>query len=193
MDVVAGYKTGGVIGGDIMIDGRPKDEATWKKISGYAEQNDILNPYLTVIETVMFTAACRLPHHVNKQERVNEVLDLMDLHDYANFVVGRELEGEGLSKHVRKRLTIAVQLVIRPCILFLDEPTTVKKLRVSFVHEHCSMAHSIVFTSPFLLFTGSWQQRCCDGHWSHSTRYRCHGYYHFGDNSSAVKAHLGHL
>lgn len=90
MDVIAGYKTGGTITGDIMIDDKPKDEATWKKISGYAEQNDILNPYLTVIETLRFTASCRLPKGVDKEERVQQILELMDLEDYANFVIGRE-------------------------------------------------------------------------------------------------------
>jgi hypothetical protein len=38
MDVIAGYKTGGLIVGDILIDGFRKDERVWKKISGYAEQ-----------------------------------------------------------------------------------------------------------------------------------------------------------
>jgi hypothetical protein len=38
MDVIAGYKTGGSIVGDILIDGFRKDERVWKKISGYAEQ-----------------------------------------------------------------------------------------------------------------------------------------------------------
>ena len=125
MDVIAGYKTGGKITGDILIDSKPKDENTWKKISGYAEQNDILNPYLTVIETLRFTASCRLPHNMDKEERVQQILELMDLKDYANHVIGREQEGEGLEKHVRKRVTIAVQLVIRPRVLFLDEPVSV--------------------------------------------------------------------
>lgn len=149
MDVIAGYKTGGTITGDILIDNLPKDEATWKKISGYAEQNDILNPYLTVIETLRFTASCRLPSNVDREARVQQILELMGLENFANFVIGREQvnlcerlsvelfsllsnflnaessqEGEGLEKHVRKRVTIAVQLVIRPRVLFLDEPVS---------------------------------------------------------------------
>lgn len=96
MDVIAGYKTGGKITGDIMIDSMPKDESTWKKISGYAEQNDILNPYLTVIETLRFTASCRLPRDVDKEERVQQILELMDLEDYANFVIGREQVNRGV-------------------------------------------------------------------------------------------------
>jgi ABC-type multidrug transport system ATPase subunit len=48
LDVIAGYKTGGKITGDILIDGHPKLDATWKVISAYAEQQDILNPYMSV-------------------------------------------------------------------------------------------------------------------------------------------------
>lgn len=119
MDVIAGYKTGGVILGDILIDGSPKDPAVWKKISGYAEQNDILNPYLTVIETLRFTAHCRLPRNVDKNEAISRILKLMNLGEWKNYVVGREIDGEGLPKHARKRLTIAIQLVVQPKILFL--------------------------------------------------------------------------
>jgi ABC-type lipoprotein export system ATPase subunit len=119
MDVIAGYKTGGSISGGIYIDGCKKDEKQWKKISGYAEQNDILNPYLTTLETVRFTAACRLPKTKNRQMIVDRVLNLMNLEQWNNVIVGREVDGEGLPKHARKRLTIAIQLVIEPKILFL--------------------------------------------------------------------------
>jgi hypothetical protein len=124
MDVIAGYKTGGRITGDILIDGHPKDPVIWKKISGYAEQNDILNPYLSVIETLRFTGNCRLPRSVDKYEVINRILNLMSLNDWKDYVVGREIEGEGLPKHARKRLTIAIQLVIQPKILFLVSSTS---------------------------------------------------------------------
>lgn len=122
--MIAGYKTGGVITGDIMIDGYPKEDATWTAMNGYAEQQDILNPYMSVLETIEFTADCRLPSHVDKKAVVNSVVELMDLAKYSNMIVGREKEGEGLPKHARKRLTIANQLVVQPKVLFLDEPTT---------------------------------------------------------------------
>ncbi|KAL7553130.1 hypothetical protein ACHAWF_016381, partial [Thalassiosira exigua] len=149
LDVIAGYKTGGTITGDILIDGRPKDPATWKKISGYAEQQDILNPYLSVLETLRFTANCRLPKNANKEKVIQQVIKLMDLEDWSDYIIGREKDGEGLPKHARKRVTIAVELgkgwngpellsllrnnphwilsasaVSLPKILFLDEPTT---------------------------------------------------------------------
>lgn len=72
-----------------------------------------------VTETLNFTASCRLPRGVNKKEAVSNILRFMNLEQWKDFVVGRELEGEGLPKHARKRLTIAIQLVIRPKILFL--------------------------------------------------------------------------
>lgn len=107
-----------------MIDGISKDPAIWKSISAYAEQSDILNPYLSVLETLRFTAACRLPRDVDKAAVVQGIVRLMGLDDWVDMVVGRELDQEGLPKHARKRLTIAVQLVTRPRILFADEPTT---------------------------------------------------------------------
>jgi ABC-type multidrug transport system ATPase subunit len=110
LDVIAGYKTGGKITGDILIDGYPKSDSTWKAIAGYAEQQDILNPYMSVLETIEFTANCRLPPTVDKQAIINDVIELMGLEAYTNMIVGREKEGEGLPKHARKRLTIANQV-----------------------------------------------------------------------------------
>ena len=41
MDVIAGRKTAGVMTGEIKVGGRPKDPATFSKLCGYAEQNDL--------------------------------------------------------------------------------------------------------------------------------------------------------
>jgi len=124
MDVIAGYKTGGKITGDILIHGAPKEDNLWQRISGYAEQNDILNPYLSVLETLEFTTKCRLPPETDHDEVMSQVISLMHLEAYVNTVVGREKDGEGLPKHARKRVTIANELVTQPRILFLDEPTS---------------------------------------------------------------------
>lgn len=120
LDVIAGYKTGGRITGCLTFSGLPKDQQIWQLLSGYAEQNDILNPYLTVLETLKFTASCRLPASMNRITLINKILELMKLEDWVDVVVGVEKDGEGIPKHVRKRLTIAVQLVMLPKILFLD-------------------------------------------------------------------------
>ena len=79
-----------------------------------AEQQDLLNPYMSVRETIEFTAKCRLPPSVDRKAAVDDVITLMALEPFMNMIVGREKEGEGLPKHARKRLTIALQLVAKP-------------------------------------------------------------------------------
>ncbi|KAK8921509.1 Pleiotropic drug resistance protein 2 [Platanthera zijinensis] len=54
---------------------------------------------------------------------VGEIMDLIELSPLRNVLVG--LPGiDGLSTEQRKRLTIAVELVANPSIVFMDEPTS---------------------------------------------------------------------
>ncbi|KAE9619280.1 putative iron-chelate-transporting ATPase [Lupinus albus] len=126
LDVLAGRKTGGYIEGSISISGYPKNQATFARISGYCEQNDIHSPNLTVYESLVFSAWLRLGKEVKRETQkmfAEEVMKLVDLHPVRNFLVG--LPGiDGLSTEQRKRLTIAVELVANPSIIFMDEPTS---------------------------------------------------------------------
>lgn len=70
MDVLAGRKTGGYIEGDIRISGFPKNQATFARISGYCEQNDIHSPQVTVRESLIFSAFLRLPKEVSDEEKM---------------------------------------------------------------------------------------------------------------------------
>ena len=69
MDVLAGRKTGGYIEGTITISGYPKNQATFSRVSGYCEQNDIHSPYVTVYESVLYSAWLRLSSDVNTEKR----------------------------------------------------------------------------------------------------------------------------
>uniref|UniRef100_A0A0D9YBJ8 ABC transporter domain-containing protein n=2 Tax=Oryza TaxID=4527 RepID=A0A0D9YBJ8_9ORYZ len=126
MDVLAGRKTGGYIEGDIRISGYPKKQETFARISGYCEQNDIHSPHVTVYESLVFSAWLRLPSEVDSEARkmfIEEVMDLVELTSLRGALVG--LPGvSGLSTEQRKRLTIAVELVANPSIIFMDEPTS---------------------------------------------------------------------
>ncbi|XP_073302587.1 ABC transporter G family member 29-like [Primulina huaijiensis] len=126
MDVLAGRKTRGYIEGDIKISGFPQKQETFARISGYCEQNDIHSPQVTVLESLIFSASLRLPKEVRKEEKmifVAEVMHLVELDDLGEAIVG--IQGiSGLSTEQRKRLTIAVELVANPSIIFMDEPTT---------------------------------------------------------------------
>ncbi|CAM0881663.1 unnamed protein product [Alopecurus aequalis] len=126
MDVLAGRKTGGYIEGDITISGYPKKQETFARISGYCEQNDIHSPHVTVYESLVFSAWLRLPAEVDSEKRkmfIEEVMNLVELTPLRDALVG--LPGvNGLSTEQRKRLTIAVELVANPSIIFMDEPTS---------------------------------------------------------------------
>ncbi|KAG9459397.1 hypothetical protein H6P81_003905 [Aristolochia fimbriata] len=126
MDVLAGRKTGGYIDGNIWISGHPKKQETFARISGYCEQNDIHSPHVTVYESLLYSAWLRLPKEVDSSTRkmfVEEVMELVELSSLRNALVG--LPGvDGLSTEQRKRLTIAVELVANPSIIFMDEPTS---------------------------------------------------------------------
>ncbi|KAF3795441.1 ABC transporter G family member 39 [Nymphaea thermarum] len=126
MDVLAGRKTGGYIEGSINISGYQKKQETFARVSGYCEQEDIHSPNLTVHESLIYSSWLRLSAEVNSETRemfVEEVMELVELDSLKNALVG--LPGvDGLSTEQRKRLTIAVELVANPSIIFMDEPTT---------------------------------------------------------------------
>ncbi|XWS11667.1 hypothetical protein CRYUN_Cryun37aG0019100 [Craigia yunnanensis] len=126
MDVLAGRKTGGYIEGNISISGYPKNQFSFTRVSGYCEQNDIHSPHVTVYEFLLYSAWLRLSSEVDTKTRkmfMEEVMELIELKALRDALVG--LPGvDGLSTKQRKRLTIAVELVANPSIIFLDEPTS---------------------------------------------------------------------
>ncbi|GAY35559.1 hypothetical protein CUMW_017020, partial [Citrus unshiu] len=126
MDVLSGRKTGGIIQGEIRVGGYPKVQKTFARISGYCEQTDIHSPQITVEESVKFSAWLRLSPEIDSETKarfVEEVIETIELDDIKASLVG--IPGQsGLSTEQRKRLTIAVELVSNPSIIFMDEPTS---------------------------------------------------------------------
>ncbi|XP_073108812.1 pleiotropic drug resistance protein 3-like [Elaeis guineensis] len=126
LDVLAGRKTTGHVEGDIRIGGFPKVQETFSRILGYCEQTDIHSPQMTVEESVIYSAWLRLPSQIDPEKRrtfVDEVLETIELDQIKDALVG--MPGvNGLSTEQRKRLTVAVELVSNPSVIFMDEPTT---------------------------------------------------------------------
>ncbi|KAM1812529.1 hypothetical protein ACFX11_026464 [Malus domestica] len=126
LDVLAGRKTSGHIEGSITISGYPKNQDTFARVTGYCEQTDIHSPHVAVYESLVYSAWLRLPPEVDSRSRrmfIEEVMELVELTPIRNALVG--LPGvNGLSTEQRKRLTIAVELVANPSIIFMDEPTS---------------------------------------------------------------------
>ncbi|KAL5071417.1 hypothetical protein RYX36_022304 [Vicia faba] len=126
MDVLAGRKTRGYIEGSITISGYPKNQKTFARVAGYCEQFDIHSPNVTVYESLLYSAWLRLSPEVDHATRkmfIEEVMELVELDSLREALVGFPGEN-GLSTEQRKRLTIAVELVANPSIIFMDEPTS---------------------------------------------------------------------
>ncbi|PHH87936.1 hypothetical protein CDD83_8226 [Cordyceps sp. RAO-2017] len=125
LDVLARRKTDGTIRGSVMVDGRPLP-VSFQRSAGYCEQLDVHEPYATVREALEFSALLRQSRDTPRSEKlayVDAILDLLELHDLADTLIGEV--GAGLSVEQRKRVTIGVELVSKPSILiFLDEPTS---------------------------------------------------------------------
>ncbi|CAF3369437.1 unnamed protein product [Rotaria sp. Silwood1] len=115
-----------MVEGEMRLNGAPYDNAELKRIAGYVMQDDLLSAYLTIEETLMFTAELRLPRTFTdkeRQQRVDEVVDELGLAHARYDIVGVQSK-RGISGSERKRLCVAMQLLNRPQLLFLDEPTT---------------------------------------------------------------------
>jgi ABC-type multidrug transport system ATPase subunit len=125
LDVLANRITMGVITGEMLVDGRPRDGSFQRK-TGYVQQQDLHLETSTVREALIFSALLRQPHSTPRQEKlayVEEVIRMLEMEAYAEAVVG--VLGTGLNVEQRKRLTIGVELAAKPdLLLFFDEPTS---------------------------------------------------------------------
>jgi ABC transport system ATP-binding/permease protein len=96
--------------------------AVLKKEIGYVPQEDIVHSELTVEESLYYAAKIRLPKSTSEeviQAKIKDVLSNLKLDDSL-----RNRKVANLSGGQRKRVSIAVELLNDPSILFLDEPTS---------------------------------------------------------------------
>ncbi|KAG4275396.1 ATPase [Fusarium proliferatum] len=125
LDCLADRISMGVITGEMLVDGKIRDE-TFQRKTGYVQQQDLHLETSTVREALTFSALLRQPATTPRAEKiayVGEVIKLLDMQEYADAVVG--VLGEGLNVEQRKRLTIGVELAAKPpLLLFVDEPTS---------------------------------------------------------------------
>jgi ABC-type transport system involved in cytochrome bd biosynthesis fused ATPase/permease subunit len=113
----------GTLTGAILVNGAPRRHSIWRSQCAYVEQDDLLYPNLSVYETIKFAALLRLPSSMSnetKLQRVDEVIMELGLNGCRNTRIGSP-DQRGISGGERKRVSIAIELVSQPSILFLDE------------------------------------------------------------------------
>lgn len=85
----------GVVSGDMLVNGIPRDQSFQRK-TGYVQQQDIHLETSTVREALKFSAMLRQPASISRQEKyayVEEVIELLEMEAYADAIVG--VPGEG--------------------------------------------------------------------------------------------------
>jgi len=136
LDVLAGRKTQGTITGGIYVNGEPKVDATFVTQMGYVEQFGVHSEASTVLESLHFSAALRLPRGTPKEAYgaiVEHTMQMLELGPIADKLVGKTGTAGALSFEEIKRLTIAVELVANPAVVFLDEPTSGLDARAAMI------------------------------------------------------------
>eukprot|EP00475_Leptophrys_vorax_P028677 TRINITY_DN4166_c0_g1_i1.p1 TRINITY_DN4166_c0_g1~~TRINITY_DN4166_c0_g1_i1.p1 ORF type:complete len:720 (-),score=180.59 TRINITY_DN4166_c0_g1_i1:130-2259(-) len=118
--------TGLTATGLITMNGQKTSRELFRSVGVYITQEDILLRTYSPRESIAFTAALKLPDSFTKEQReeeVSQLLDILRLEKCADTPVG-DFRHPGVSGGERKRTAIGVELLSNPSILCLDEPTT---------------------------------------------------------------------
>lgn len=126
IDALANRIAKGKLKGTVKLNGESVESRLLKVISAYVMQDDLLFPMLTVEETLTFAAEFRLPRSLSKSKknaRVQALIDQLGLRNAAKTVIGDEGH-RGVSGGERRRVSIGIDIIHDPIVLFLDEPTS---------------------------------------------------------------------
>ncbi len=108
--------------GQMLIDGEPlyPNLGAYRTLMGYVPQDDIIHKELPVRLALWYAAKLRLPDASagEIERRIQDVLSMVEMTEHAEKPV------KVLSGGQRKRVSIAVELLAQPDLLFLDEPTS---------------------------------------------------------------------
>ncbi|CAL0316820.1 unnamed protein product [Lupinus luteus] len=144
----------GKVTGTIKYNGNPNSNSVKRKI-GFVSQEDVLYPHLTVLETLTYAALLRLPKTLTREEKmqhVDMVITELGLTRCRDSPVGGGMAlFRGISGGERKRLSIGLEMLVNPSLLFMDEPTsgldsTTAQRIVSVLKELARGGRTVVIT-----------------------------------------------
>uniref|UniRef100_A0A1B6DZN6 ABC transporter domain-containing protein n=1 Tax=Clastoptera arizonana TaxID=38151 RepID=A0A1B6DZN6_9HEMI len=120
LNILAGFKVAGVTG-SILVNGKPRNVTKLRQQSCYITQEFAMLNVLTVRETMEIAACLKLGNTVEKKKKaavVEEIATVLGLKGSLDQRVAKLSGGE------KKRVSIAMELITNPPIMFFDEPTS---------------------------------------------------------------------
>ncbi|XP_035433785.2 ATP-binding cassette subfamily G member 4 [Spodoptera frugiperda] len=146
MDILAGYTK--PTSGNIFINGRLRNEKSFRRRSCYILQDDKVQDMLTINESLHIAAELKLGNHISKQQkkrRIHEIITSLGLSNSKHTRAGL------LSGGQKKRLAIGLELISDPPVMFLDEPTSgldssISKQIVYLLHLLARQGRTVVVT-----------------------------------------------
>ncbi|XP_070047793.1 ABC transporter G family member STR2-like [Nicotiana tomentosiformis] len=138
--------------GRVSVDGIDMTPSFIKRTSAYIMQDDRLFPMLTVYETLLFAADFRLGpiSMTDKRQRVEKLIEQLGLPSARNTYIGDE-GTRGVSGGERRRVSIGVDIIHGPSLLFLDEPTS--GLDSTSAHSVIDKVHAIARAGSTVILT----------------------------------------
>ena len=126
MEVISNQSKSGEVQGNFYLNGNEVDIEIIKKISGFVFQDDIILRTMTVSEALYMSALLKLPESISNEDKmkiVNEMISILHLEKCKDTIVG-DSTLKGISGGERKRLSVGMEMIMNPSIIFLDEPTS---------------------------------------------------------------------
>jgi ABC transport system ATP-binding/permease protein len=137
--------------GELLINGTNyyEEYSAFKAMIGYVPQDDIVHLDLTVEEVLNYAARLRMPDDTSTQERnmrIEQVVQDLGLTERRSLLV------KDLSGGQRKRVSIGVELITMPSIMFLDEPTSgldpgLEKIMMEMMRNMANQGQTIILVT----------------------------------------------
>jgi ABC-type multidrug transport system ATPase subunit len=134
-------------GGQVLINGDNlyANYQTYQPIIGYVPQADIVQNSLGVRQVLEFGARLRFPNEPpeSREQRITRALEDVEMMDFQGQLVG------SLSGGQRKRVSIALELMAEPGLLFMDEPSSgldpgLDKSMMDLLRKLASQGHVVI-------------------------------------------------
>ncbi|NWV41343.1 ABCG5 protein, partial [Grantiella picta] len=111
--------------GEVYVNGRQLKREQFRDCFSYVPQSDTLLSFLTIQESLTYTALLTLKKCSNSsiKKKVDAVMAELSLSHAADKIIG-SCNVVGISGGERRRVSVAAQLLQDPKVMLLDEPTT---------------------------------------------------------------------